>query len=367
MNDITSVAKIEIDEQNSTTPTVPIVPQREYQHQFPKLLKQQIAFLCLFILFFSLPVFANSGEILDESNIGIDEVVDPNLVVNPDEEGFLSKPPISNDQGVRFKKRGIIAYVVQGGDSLNKVAQTFHISLETIYNNNPDLRNQNYLRNNQILTIPPIENGYVYTIKSGDTLENLSTKYKTESQKITNQNKLDAKEKLVAGDIIVIPDAVIPQPPAPKRFIANKKTYGESPTYGGRDQGALPSRGTRFDWPCAGIVTQRYSYGHSGIDIAYTKGNHTTGIYAVAGGVVEKAAYGWNGGYGNMIIIDHGNGFKTLYGHNREIYVQAGQHVARGQMISWMGNSGRVYGRTGLHLHFEIRYQGRKVNPLAYL
>lgn len=320
-----------------------------------------------------MPILPGNAYLLEEdTGITIEEInseADVDLVVNPDEEGFLNKPMISNDQGVRFKKRGIIVYVVQAGDSLKKISQTFKISLDTIYNNNPFLHQQQYLRNNQVLTIPPIDNSYVYTIKTGDNLKNIATKYKVEEQKITDQNKLVTGEKLAIGDILVIPDAVIPQPAVPKILVANKRAGGkeENVIYSKRDQGELPSRGVRFNWPCAGQVTQRYGYGHQAIDVAYLKGNHTTGIYAVANGTVEKAAYGWNGGYGNMIIIDHGNGFKTLYAHNSEIYVQVGQKVNKGTLISWMGKSGNVRGRTGLHLHFEIRYEGRKVNPLAYL
>ena len=77
--------------------------------------------------------------------------------------------------------------------------------------------------------------------------------------------------------------------------------------------------------------------------------------------------YGWNGGYGNVIEIDHGNGLVTLYAHNKDLYVKVGNNVSRGQHIASMGNTGLVYGKTGIHVHFEVRLNGVKKNPLLYL
>ena len=68
-----------------------------------------------------------------------------------------------------------------------------------------------------------------------------------------------------------------------------------------------------------------------------------------------------------MVEVDHGNGLVTLYGHNKELYVKKGDTVSRGQTISWMGNSGLVYGPTGIHVHFEVRLNGVKKNPELYL
>jgi murein DD-endopeptidase MepM/ murein hydrolase activator NlpD len=90
-------------------------------------------------------------------------------------------------------------------------------------------------------------------------------------------------------------------------------------------------------------------------------------VFAAEDGTVVRAEYGWNGGFGNVIEIDHGNDLFTLYAHNKELYVQKGDRVARGKVISWMGNTGRVYGQTGIHVHFEVRVGGIKRNPLLYL
>jgi murein DD-endopeptidase MepM/ murein hydrolase activator NlpD len=128
-------------------------------------------------------------------------------------------------------------------------------------------------------------------------------------------------------------------------------------------------------WPAAGRVTSPYGYRfspmrrfssddgegqfHSGIDIANSRG---TPIAATAEGVVRFA--GWSGGYGLMVLIDHGLGYTTLYGHTSKILVRPGEHVARRQPIAAMGSSGRA---TGTHLHYEVWHLGRPANPMKYL
>ena len=82
---------------------------------------------------------------------------------------------------------------------------------------------------------------------------------------------------------------------------------------------------------------------------------------------MSRADEGWNGGYGNVVVIDHGNGIQTLYAHNKTLYVQKGDIVTRGQPIAFMGNTGLVHGPTGIHLHFEVHVNGFKKNPLIYL
>lgn len=117
--------------------------------------------------------------------------------------------------------------------------------------------------------------------------------------------------------------------------------------------------------PCSGCsYTQYYNPGHYAVDIQQKGGGP---IYAAEAGTVVRADTGWNGGYGNVIEIDHGNGLITLYAHNKELYVKVGDQVTRGQNISFMGNTGRVYGKTGIHVHFEVIVNGVKKNPLLYL
>ena len=91
-------------------------------------------------------------------------------------------------------------------------------------------------------------------------------------------------------------------------------------------------------------------------------------IWSAKAGTVKLAAYsGWNGGYGKYVIVDHGNGLQTLYAHMNKVYVTEGQSVSEGQVLGQMGNTGRVYGVTGIHLHFEVRQDGARMNPWNYL
>ena len=98
---------------------------------------------------------------------------------------------------------------------------------------------------------------------------------------------------------------------------------------------------------------------HAGVDIPGPMG---TPVYATADGIVERA--GWTGGYGNLVELEHGKGLETRYGHLSKIMVAQGQRVKRGDVIALMGSTGRS---TGSHLHYEVRMDGRAVNPVPYL
>ena len=116
--------------------------------------------------------------------------------------------------------------------------------------------------------------------------------------------------------------------------------------------------------PTSGIYTTHFRPGHPGIDIA---NRSSPDVSAVADGVVTESRCGWNGGYGCLIKIDHTNGKQTLYAHLSKLYVVVGDTVVQGQPIAKMGHTGRVRGATGIHLHFEVTENNRRVDPLAYL
>jgi murein DD-endopeptidase MepM/ murein hydrolase activator NlpD len=118
-----------------------------------------------------------------------------------------------------------------------------------------------------------------------------------------------------------------------------------------------------FVWPVHGILTSSFGWRwgrmHEGIDIAVGNG---TAVVASAAGTVIVA--GWMGGYGNLVVVDHGNGIATAYGHNTSVGVGVGQAVGQGQVIAYSGNTGNS---TGPHVHFEVRVNGGAVDPLGYL
>jgi murein DD-endopeptidase MepM/ murein hydrolase activator NlpD len=124
-----------------------------------------------------------------------------------------------------------------------------------------------------------------------------------------------------------------------------------------------PSGSGVLGWPVSGPVTSgfgsRWGRMHEGVDIAVGEG---TPVHAAAAGTVIYA--GWMGGYGNLVVVDHGNGLSTAYAHNSSLSVSVGQSVAAGELVSYSGNTGNS---TGPHVHLEVRVNGSAVDPLGYL
>lgn len=250
-----------------------------------------------------------------------------------------------------------IDYEVKSGDTLSSISKQFDLSVETIKWAN-DLDNVHSIKPGQKLKILPVT-GVAYTVKSGDTLESLAKKYSAEPQAIMDYpfNDVPDDMSLKVGQILIIPDGTPPQkiPVAkPKAAPAYLAQGPGSPTFN------APGGGN-FIWPTRGSLTQYFSWYHPGLDIADRSG---PAIAAADGGKVVVAGWPDNWGYGNRVVVDHGNGYQTLYAHLSNIYVTIGQTVSRGQTLGQMGSTGRS---TGTHLHLEIRYKGIAVNPLAIL
>ena len=268
------------------------------------------------------------------------------------EDGFLLKPALNTTEGDRSTANEIFAYTVQPGDTVSNIAQRFGITRETLIMEN-DLWNSDSLRSGMTINILPVD-GISHLVKKGDTLSSVATKYKIDQEVIAKQNQLEANDPLIEGTALIIPGA---KKSAPAQ-------YAPAPSSGSNYRYTGPTTG-RLIWPTltTARLTQGFHAGHYALDIA----NRDRGpIFAAAAGKVIVAAYGWNGGYGNYIIIDHGNGMQTLYGHNEKLYVSPGQYVEQGQTIAWMGNTGHVYGVTGIHVHFEVRINGVKYNPMNF-
>jgi murein DD-endopeptidase MepM/ murein hydrolase activator NlpD len=244
-------------------------------------------------------------------------------------------------------------YIVQPGDTVLGISEKFGLKPETIQWANPGLEvNADLIRPGDPLAILPVD-GALHTITSGDTLISLAAKYKVTVEDIINypgNNLSGADASLTIAGKLVIPNGVKP-------FVNQQAvvyTSGATPVN-------APIGGGSFVWPTSGSINQRYWGGHAGIDLGAWTG---APVKAADGGYVALATGGWNAGYGNHVIIDHGNGFVTLYAHLNSIYVKQGESVAAGQQIGSVGNTGNS---TGPHLHFEIRYQGVPRNPLSYL
>ncbi len=247
----------------------------------------------------------------------------------------------------------IRTYVVRPGDTVLGIAAKFGLRPETIQWANPTLEsNPDLLRVGDRLVILPVD-GALHVVQPGDTLSSIATKYKVETQAIADYplNGLESiNTPLSVGMQLVIPHGI--KPYIPRRVVAYN---GPAP------QGATKGSGV-FVWPTSGTITQPFWGGHRALDIGAWTGTPVKA--ADSGYVIAARAGGWNSGYGTMVMIDHGNGFVSLYGHMNSIYVRQGESVAKGQQIGTVGNTGRS---TGPHLHFEIRYQGVPRNPFNYL
>lgn len=323
--------------------------------------KRLFAFTAAFFVITSLvPLYQYTSGYYLEEDMGIIDFTSQgtNNALNDiiTEDGFLLKPALNTTQGDRSTSSEIFAYEVEPGDTLSSIAQRFGIKKETLVMEN-DLWNVNNLRTGVTINILPVD-GISHLVKKGDTVDAIAKKYKVEKDLIITQNQLEDGEDLLAGTALIIPGAKKEMPVYSAPTSSNAPSNVAGYNYTGASTG-------RLIWPTLtqSKITQGFRAGHYAIDI----GNRNKGpIFAASGGKIIKAAYGWNGGYGNMIIIDHGNGMQTLYAHNEKLYVTEGQYVEQGQTISWMGNTGRVYGVTGIHLHFEVRINGVKYNPMNF-
>ncbi len=253
----------------------------------------------------------------------------------------------------------VVLHEVQPGDVIGAIAEKYGISVATIlYANN--LSSRSLIRPGDKLKILP-STGVVHTVKRGDTVEKIARIYDTEKEKIIASNRLkNDGSDIVVGEELIVPDGVPPvavQVVAPVRSNVFSRIVAPLPSI------AVPA-GSGYIWP-TGVrrISQYYGWRHTGLDIAGPIG---TPNYAISAGTVIKSQCGWNGGYGCYIIIDHGGGIQSLYGHNKEggLLVSVGERVVQGQTIGLMGSTGRS---TGPHIHFEIRVSGTRVNPLQYI
>lgn len=282
------------------------------------------------------------------------------------EDGFLMKSSSLTEQGARRAYAQGIVHTVMEGENLERIAERYGISLDTIRWANVLAENAP-LRPGQELLILPVD-GILHTVSPGQTLAKIADLYSIPSEEIASQNNLRGSF-ILAGQELIIPGGrpivakaaqiAAKSPPAQRGEPREPRVAPTAPPVA-----AQPTRGV-LQMPCnACLYTQYYHPGHYAVDLQ-TKGGGP--VFAAEDGTIVRAEYGWNGGFGNVIEIDHGNGLYTLYAHNKELYVQKGDRVARGKVISWMGNTGRVYGQTGIHVHFEVRVKGIKRNPLLYL
>lgn len=235
-----------------------------------------------------------------------------------------------------YKSTQISLYVVRQGDSLSQIAKMFGVSANTIIWAN-DIKGA--IKAGDELIILPVS-GLTHTIAKGDTVRSIASKYKANMEEIISYNNLKENQKLAIGDTLIIPDAEI---------IVTSLVSTPAPT--SRLRGASgPAYDGYYARPLEGGRKTQGLHGYNGIDFGARTG---TPVYASADGIVIIARYGgWNGGYGNYVVITHPNNTQTLYAHLSALTVSQGQAVERGEVIGAVGSTGKS---TGSHLHFEVR------------
>lgn len=294
----------------------------------------------------SCPKVVDAEEVLVNSqNMALLQAVispDPNASSTKDDAIIVSGNSLASDNQIFSDSKNIDSdqislYVVHQGDTLPAIAKMFGVSVNTIRWSN-DIKG-NSITPGQTLVILPVS-GIQHTVKSGDTIQSIAKKYKGDFDEILQYNNLTKNSKIAVGDVIVVPDGEAVSGPSTPSVSSPKKS--SSPTYEGY-----------YMRPVIGGVKTQGVHGHNGVDLA---SNYGAKIYAAADGqVLISKNSGWNGGYGSYVVIKHGNGTQTLYGHLSGTAVSAGDRVEQGQVIGFMGNSGQVIGATGVHLHFEVR------------
>lgn len=281
------------------------------------------------------------------------------------EDGTLLKPVVV-DTTVEDARDQLRTYTVRSGDTLTGIASRFGVRMMTIWWANK-LNSKDELHIGQKLIIPPV-NGLVHTVTAGETLASVAATFHVDAAQIVSFNGL-TDQTLVIGQVLMLPGArgkAIPTPKPTPRVVARTTVRQSS---GGSHVTVRPPTsygGGVFAWPVVGgYISQYYSARHPAIDIAAP---HGTPVRAAAAGTVLFAGWKNNGG-GYQVWIAHGSGLYTTYNHMSALTVRAGEHVGRAEMIGRVGATGWA---TGPHLHFEVWRGpiwdgGTRVNPLAYL
>lgn len=269
----------------------------------------------------------------------------------------------------------VITYVVKEGDTVFGIAEKFGLRPETIFWGNREVLGDNphNLRPGQELNILPVD-GVYHKWSAGESFTRVAEFYGVDPMAIISWpgNSLDEyafnpeDPQIEPGTMLIVPggtrDFVDWGPPRiPRDDPAVARTYG--PGFCGSIYDGAIGNGA-FIWPTTATYLSGYDYSpatnHYGLDIAGSMGNP---VYAADAGVVVYA--GWsNFGYGYLVVLDHGNGWQTLYAHMSAVYVTCGQSVFQGTAVGAVGSTGNS---TGPHLHFEMMYNSAKVNPWNYV
>ena len=307
---------------------------------------------------------AISAQEFNGSDVQIDKM--PTFEAAHD-ESFIYRVPETNTIAPTKPRTEPVIYEVESGDAVFSIASKYNITPETLLWSNYDVLQDDphSLRIGQELIIPPT-NGILYEWEEGNTLENVARDFRAKVDDILSWsgNRLDfTNPEIDTGSLVMIPggEREFQQWVVPTYAVGRSGTNATLPGGCTVEGGGLYGSGF-FIWPADNHYLSGNDFwsGHLAIDIATATG---APIYASDAGVVVFAGWDSNG-YGNVVMIDHQNGYHTLYAHLSALNVSCGSSAYQGMVIGYAGSTGNS---TGPHLHFEIRYLGGFINPWTVL
>ena len=251
---------------------------------------------------------------------------------------------------------GLERYTVERGDTVWGLAASRSLNPATIQWANPSLNDIAHLSVGDVLVIPAVD-GALHRVVPGDTLFQLANIYGADVNDIVSyapNGLASTATQLRVGMDLMIPGGVKPILPTASRGASINYNIEAPPS-------ALAATGVFLKPLDRSHITQGYWDTHRAIDYSSRTG---APIKSLDHGTVAYATYGWNYGYGNTVVVDHGNGFTSLYAHLSTVYVRQGQAVRQGEVLGTLGSTGNS---TGPHLHLELRLHGVNVNPLGYI
>ncbi|MES2416342.1 MAG: M23 family metallopeptidase [Patescibacteria group bacterium] len=280
------------------------------------------------------PVLANQDKKKEENTVKEDA-----SVTIASENALV---PVTSSMGANPSEdteAEISVYVVRKGDSLAAIAEMFDVSANTILWAN-DMKKGDKLVEGDTLIILPIS-GIEHTVTKGQTLKGIALKYKADIADIASFNGISETAALTVGDKLIIPDGqLIDSTPASSPSTKKPTVYVDV---------NIGSTDAYFIKPIPCPLTQG-KHDHYAVDMSCHESG--TPIKAAASGTVIFSKNGYNGGFGNLIIIKHPNGTQTFYAHQSQRVAHQGDQVSQGEVIGYVGSTGRS---TGPHLHFEVR------------
>jgi LysM repeat protein len=279
-----------------------------------------------------------------QDNVAIDPSANSNIV--SDNALMPSTGPAGVSNGTDApdpSSQETSVYVVRSGDSISQVADMFGVSVNTILWAN-DMKKGDKLVEGDVLFILPVS-GLEHKVTKGQTLQSIAKLYKADVNDIIQSNNITLDTPLAVGDTLIIPngekseESDKPVQNLGASIAKDKQYYKDHP---------IKNFAGYYVDPVPGYRLSQGIHDNNAVDLAIARG---TPIHAAASGTVILARTGYNGGFGDLVIISHPNGTETLYAHQSKIATSTGEHVNQGEVIGYVGTTGHS---TGPHLHFEV-------------